>query len=87
MNATFGMKIAPVVAERISTAQFLHAKFGEIFEKKLLTIYVLRLVNSLTCDLHNFVKIHFQIEPPSANHLHFQGSFHPELHFGGIWGF
>jgi hypothetical protein len=37
-----------------------------------LTIYVLRLLNPLTCDLHNFVKIHFQIKPPSANHLHFQ---------------
>jgi hypothetical protein len=30
--------------------------------------------------------IHFQIKPPSANHLHFQRSFHPELYFGGIWG-
>ena len=59
------------------------AKFLKI---KLLTIYVLLLLNPLTCDLHNFVKIHFQIKPPSA-HLHFQWSFHPELHFGGIWGF
>jgi hypothetical protein len=53
---------------------------------KLLTIYMFRLLNPLTCDLHNFVKIHFQIKPPSANHLHYQQSFHPELHFGGIWG-
>jgi hypothetical protein len=47
---------------------------------------VLRLLNPLTCDLHNFVKIHFQIKPPSTNHLHFQWSFHPELHFWGNLG-
>jgi hypothetical protein len=34
-----------------------------------------------------FLKIHSQIKPPSANHLHFQWSFHLELHFGGSLGF
>jgi hypothetical protein len=30
---------------------------------------------------------HITLPLPSANHLHFQWSFHPEIHLGGIWGF
>jgi hypothetical protein len=51
---------------------FCMPNLAKILKIKLLTIYVLRLLNPLTCDLHNFIKIHFQIKPPSANHLHFQ---------------
>jgi hypothetical protein len=89
LNASFRLKIAPVVPENKSCPIFACQIWQKKMKINLLTNYILSLLNPLTCDLCNFAKypLSYHTPTPKCKPPSFSMIVPSRNSFGGYLGF